>query len=93
MVTQKAELVTLPEGEYIKYANDIINKLKVGKKIIGLMKKAVGVMTNMFIEDYPNIDPEFVFITHTTECDQSYAEIDAKFKELGVFDKVTKVIL
>ena len=66
-------------------------KLKVGKKIIGLMKKAVGVMTNMFINDYPNIDPEFVFITHTTECDQSYAEIDAQFKELGVYDKVKHV--
>ena len=66
-------------------------KLKVGKKIIGLMKKAVGVMTNMFIEDYPNIDPEFVFITHTTECDQSYAEIDAQFKALGVYDKVKHV--
>lgn len=66
-------------------------KLKVGKKIIGLMKKAVGVMTDMFIEDLPNIDPEFVFITHTTECEQSYNEIDAKFKELGVYDKVKHV--
>ncbi|MBQ4570193.1 MAG: DegV family protein [Bacilli bacterium] len=66
-------------------------KLKVGKKIIGLMKKAVGVMVDMFAKDLPNIDPEFVFITHTTECEQSVAEIDAKFKELGVYDKVKHV--
>lgn len=66
-------------------------KLKVGKKIIGLMKKAVGTMTNMFLEDFNNIDPEFVFITHTTDCDQSYAEIDAMFKEHGIYDKVKHV--
>lgn len=66
-------------------------KLKVGKKIIGLMKKAVGVMTDMFLEDLPNIDPEFVFITNTTDCEQSYAEIDARFKEAGVYDKVKHV--
>ena len=66
-------------------------KLKVGKKIIGLMKKAVGVMTDMFLKDLDHIDPEFVFITHTTDCDQSYADIDAKFKEAGVYDKVKHV--
>ena len=66
-------------------------KLKVGKKIIGLMKKAVGVMTDMFLKDLEHIDPEFVFITHTTDCDQSFADIDAKFKEAGVYDKVKHV--
>ena len=66
-------------------------KLKVGKKIIGLMKKAVGVMTDMFLKDFENIDPEFVFITNTTDCEQSYAEIDAKFKEHGVYEKVKNV--
>lgn len=66
-------------------------KLKVGKKIIGLMKKAVGTMTNMFLEYFNNIDTEFVFITHTTDCDQSYAEIDAMFKEHGIYDKVKHV--
>lgn len=66
-------------------------KLKVGKKIIGLMKKAVGVMTDMFLKDLANIDPEFVFITNTTDSEQSYAEIDAKFKENGVYDKVKNV--
>lgn len=65
--------------------------LKVGKKIIGLMKKAVGVMTDMFVTDYDNIDTDFVFITNTTDCDQSYSEIDAKFKEIGVYDKVKNV--
>lgn len=66
-------------------------KLKVGKKIIGLMKKAVGVMTDMFLKDLDHIDSEFVFITHTTDCDQSLADIDAKFKEAGVYDKVNHV--
>ncbi len=66
-------------------------KLKVGKKIIGLMKKAVNVMTEMFLKDFENIDPEFVFITNTTDCEQSYAEIDALFKEHGVYDKVKNV--
>lgn len=65
--------------------------LKVGKKTIGLMKKAVSVMTDMFMADFANIDPEFVFITHTTDCDQSFNEIDAKFKELGIYDKVKHV--
>ena len=66
-------------------------KLKVGKKIIGLMKKAVGVMTDMFINDLPNIDPEFVFITHTTECEQSVADIEATLKAHGVYEKVKHV--
>ena len=66
-------------------------KLMVGKKIIGLMKKAVGVMTDMFLKDLPNIDPEFVFITHTTESEQSVAEVEAKFKEAGVYNIVKHV--
>lgn len=65
--------------------------LKVGKKTIGLMKKAVGVMTDMFVEDFANIDTDFVFVTNTTDSDQSYAEIEATFKQLGVYGKVKNV--
>lgn len=66
-------------------------KLKVGKKVIGLMKKAVSVMTEMFINDLPNIDLENVFITNTTSSDVSYQEIDQRFKECGVYDKVKNI--
>lgn len=49
--------------------------MTVGKKTIGLMKKAVGFMTETFIKDLPNIDQSTIFITNTTESDQSYNEI------------------
>ncbi len=66
-------------------------RLKVGKKTIGLMKKAVAVMTDMFLKDLPNIDLENVFITHTSGSDASYQEIDQKFKECGIYEKVKNV--
>lgn len=65
--------------------------LKVGKKTIGLMKKAVGVMTDMFIKDLPNIDTENVFITHTPGSDTSYNEIIERLQKEGVLDKVKNV--
>lgn len=38
-------------------------KLGVGKKIIGSVKKALGVMIDLFLADLDNIDPDCVFIT------------------------------
>lgn len=65
--------------------------LKVGKKTIGLMKKAVSVMTEMFIKDLPNVDPENIFITHTPSSDASYNEIVERFNECGVYDKIKNI--
>ena len=45
-------------------------KLSVGKKFIGSMKKAISGMVNMFLNDVKNLDPEFVFITHTLAFDK-----------------------
>lgn len=66
-------------------------KLKVGKKVVGLMKKAVAVMTNTFIKDLPNIDLDNVFITNTTASDASYEEINASFEKYGVANKVKNI--
>lgn len=39
--------------------------LQVGAKFIGSTTKAQRGMTNLFLQDFENIDKEFVFITHT----------------------------
>lgn len=44
--------------------------MTVGKKFIGSMKKAIGGMVKLFLEDKDNIDNEFVFITHTLAFDK-----------------------
>lgn len=40
--------------------------LKVGKTVFGSTKKSLNIMFNQFIDDFPNIDKEFVFITHSS---------------------------
>lgn len=45
-------------------------KLSVGKKFIGSMKKAITGMVNLFLNDVQDLDPEFVFITHTLAHDK-----------------------
>ena len=84
------------DGSIQKVTNQLIRdeesgKLAYGTKTIGLMKKAVSVMTEIFINDLPNIDPENVFITHTPGSDASYNEIVARFNQCGVFDQVKNV--
>ena len=91
MLTEEIQAVYRGDNHKKKIIVNYYKKSNVGEKIIGLMKKAVGVMTDMFVNDYDNIDPDFVFITNTTDCDQSYSEINAKFKEIGVYDKVKNV--
>lgn len=39
--------------------------MQVGAKFIGNIMKAQKGMTKLFLNDFPNIDKEFVFITHT----------------------------
>ena len=43
--------------------------MQVGAKFIGSITKAQKGMTNIFLKDFPNIDKEFVFITHTLSFD------------------------
>lgn len=43
--------------------------MQVGAKFIGSITKSQKGMTNMFLKDFPNIDKEFVFITHTLAYD------------------------
>ena len=43
--------------------------LQVGAKFVGSIAKAQKGMTNIFLKDFPNIDKEFVFITHTFSYD------------------------
>lgn len=45
-------------------------KMTVGKKFIGSMKKAIGGMVKLFLNDVEHLDPEFVFITHTLAFDK-----------------------
>ncbi len=65
--------------------------LKVGKKTVGLMKKAVASMTNIFLEDLPNVDLDNVFITDSTCAEQSYEEIHAAFEKNGIYQKFENV--
>lgn len=43
--------------------------MQVGAKFVGSIKKAQKGMTNLFLTDFPKIDKEFVFITHTLSFD------------------------
>lgn len=65
--------------------------MKVGKKTIGLLKKAIDNMTNIFLKDEPNMDHDYLFVTYSARSEQSREQIDEIFKEKGIFDKVRNV--
>lgn len=55
--------------------------MDVGKSIIGSMKKSLNEMVKLFLNDFPKVDPEFVFITETA-ADKSYRYLAEKIEEL-----------
>lgn len=46
-------------------------EMTVGKKFIGSLKKSVRGMVDLFLKDIDDLDPEFVFITHTFAYDKA----------------------
>lgn len=66
-------------------------KMSVGKKNIGLLRKAVANMTNIFLHDFENIDPEFVFITDSYNAEGSYQEILADLDKHNVLSRIEHV--
>ena len=66
-------------------------KLLVGCKTMGVMKKAVANMTQRFIDDIPNCDKDFVFITESLDAEQSVSEIEETLRQNGVYEKFGKV--
>lgn len=70
-------------------------KMAVGKKFIGSSKKAISGMVNMFINDVPHIDPEFVFVTHSLAHDKvSYIKDMIKDVKIDhVYDTVAGCVI
>ena len=56
-------------------------KLSVWKKSIGSFKKALNIMIDEFLELFPNIDKDTVFITHS-QGDKYAAYIKSKIKDV-----------
>jgi DegV family protein with EDD domain len=54
-------------------------RMDVGKSIIGSMKKSLNEMVKLFLNDFPKVDPEFVFITETA-ADKSYRYLAEKIE-------------
>lgn len=66
-------------------------KMVVGKKIIGKLTKSVNVMTDIFLNDFPSIDPSTVFITDSWQADDLYEQIYNRMKENGCVDKIKNI--
>lgn len=64
--------------------------LSVGKTIFGSIRKSLNIMFNQFLNDLPNIDPEFVFITHSS-ADKSAKYLFELLKANGVVEKIEHI--
>lgn len=82
----RCSALTLLGANVLKIKPQIVvenGRMSVGKKYIGSMNKIVNKYCDDLMEQYPNIDLDNVFITHSSPMPELQQSLQSKLKERG----------